>query len=153
MNYDNLLNEAAQQEICTYEKPLKHTIKGLYSDNVIWVNKNLQTNTEKICILAEELGHHHTTVGDILNQSKLPNRKQEQRAMWWAFQKLIPLSAIVQAHKTGIHNRHELAEFLDVTEDFLKAALKRYQEKYGLWVAVGKYTICFEPLGVLEMFE
>lgn len=35
-------------------------IKGLYADSVIALNKKLDTTKEKICILAEELGHHET---------------------------------------------------------------------------------------------
>ena len=33
--------------------------------------------TEKACVLAEELGHHYTTVGDIIDQKESENRKQE----------------------------------------------------------------------------
>ncbi|TVZ81251.1 uncharacterized protein DUF955 [Aeribacillus composti] len=153
MVYENLLREAEQHGIDTYEKPMTPTIKGLYSDKVIWINKNIPTNDEKACILAEELGHYHTSSGNILDQSKISNRKQELLARTWAYERLVPLQKIVQAHKNGIRNRYELAEYLGVTEDFLNSAIKRYQEKYGLCVSVESYTVCFEPLGVLEMFE
>lgn len=153
MTYENLLQEAQQHGIDTYEKPMTPTIKGLYSDKVIWINKNIPTNDEKACILAEELGHYHTSSGNILDQSKISNRKQELRARTWAYERLVPLQKIVQAHKSGVRNRYELAEYLGVTEDFLNSAIKRYQEKYGLCVSVESYTVCFEPLGVLEMFE
>ncbi|WNF33799.1 ImmA/IrrE family metallo-endopeptidase [Aeribacillus composti] len=153
MTYENLLREAQQHGIDTYEKPMTPTIKGLYSDKVIWINKNIPTNDEKACILAEELGHYHTSSGNILDQSKISNRKQELRARTWAYERLVPLQKIVQAHKSGVRNRYELAEYLGVTEDFLNSAIKRYQEKYGLCVSVESYTVCFEPLGVLEMFE
>lgn len=153
MTYEKLQKEAAQKSIDIYEESMKPTVKGLYGNNTIWINKGIPTNTEKACILAEELGHFHNTNGDIIDQTKLTNRKQEQRARQWSYEKLIPLSSIVQAHEGGIGNRYELAEFLGVTEEFLEAALKRYQEKYGLCVTSGDYTVCFEPLRVLEMFE
>jgi hypothetical protein len=153
LTYERLLNEAAKLGIYTYEKPLIHTTKGLYSDNVILINQTIPTNVEKACILAEELGHYHTSTGNIIDQTKLSNRKQEYRALHWAYERLVPLSSIVQAHKSGIRNRHELAVQLNVTEEFLESALKRYQEKYGLMVSVGNYTVSFEPLGIIEMFE
>lgn len=75
------------------------------------------------------------------------------RARNWAYKKLVPLNKIIQAHKAGIKNRYELAEFLNVTEKFLDEALKRYIEEYGLYKEVNGLTICFQPLGVIEMFE
>src|SRR5690625_2359684 len=105
-------------------------IKGLYADNVIWLNDNITTTHEKACVLAEELGHYHTSVGDILDQSKLTNRKQEILARSWAYKKLIPLEKIIKAFNENIRSKHELAEYLNVTEAFLLDALKRYKQEY-----------------------
>lgn len=149
--YDILLEECTNKDIEVYEKRMKS--KGLYSDNVIWINEALPTIADKYSILAEELGHYHTTVGDILDQSSLYNRQQELRARSWAYKKLVPLSKIIQAHKEGIKNRYELAQYLEITEDFLENAIKRYKEKYGVTVNYENYTICFEPLGVMEWFD
>ena len=65
----------------------------------------------------------------------------------------MPLAKIVQAHRARVASRHELAEYLGVTEEFLQSALTRYKEKYGPYKTIGQYTIRFEPLGVLEMLE
>ncbi|MGG0756030.1 ImmA/IrrE family metallo-endopeptidase [Brevibacillus laterosporus] len=129
-------------------------LKGIYIDNVITLNPaNIFTQAEKTCILAEELGHFHTSSGNILNQKSLSNRKQEKRARKWAYEKLIPTSAFVYAHLQGIRNRYELADHLGVTEEFLDSAISHYQEKYGLSTSVGNFTVIFEPLGVLELFK
>lgn len=148
--YEKLLDEAYDQKVEVYEKPLKPNTKGLYSDNIIWINKYTPTNIEKLCILAEELGHHYTSAGDILDQSKVMNRKQEKRARNWAYKKLIPLEKLVLASDEGIYNKFELARYLGVTEVFLEEALKRYKEEYGLFVNVNKKILYFDPLGVLE---
>ncbi len=153
MTYEQLVNEVYQNKVEIHEVCMSSRLKGLYADNIIWINKLIPTNTEKTCILAEELGHYHTTVGNILNQSSITNRKQELRARSWAYEKLIPLNKIVQAHKCNISNRYELAEFLGVTEDFLEDALNWYKSKYGLYAEIENYTIYFEPLGVLELFD
>ncbi len=149
--YESLLNHSFENYIDVYEEPIKGGIKGLYSNNVIWLNKILlNTSAEKASVLAEELGHHHTTVGDITDQSKLSNRKQELRARIWAYEKAVPLYKIVQAHQQNIRNRFEFAEYLEVTESFLDAALIRYQDKYGLAVDYGNHTIYFDPLKVID---
>lgn len=68
-------------------------------------------------------------------------------------QALIPLSKIILAHSLHITNRYELADFFNVTEEFLSAALVWYKRKYGLFISIDNFTICFEPLGVIEMFD
>jgi len=151
--YDALLIEAAQQGIHIYEKKMPTRIKGLYADNIVCLNNSIPTRTEKGCVLAEEIGHYHTSSGNILDQSDVRNRKQELRARRWAYTKLVPLSSIVQAHKLGIRNKYEFADFLNVTEDFLSKAIEFYIDKFGLIVEVNGHHICLEPLGVYELFD
>lgn len=152
---EHLLIEAEKKGVKVVEHVFSNPkLKGLYVDGVITLNLlAVSTQTEKHCILAEELGHYYTSSGIILDQKSLMNRKQEKRARNWAYEKLVPLTKIVQAHRVGIRNRFELAEYLDITESFLDAAINRYKEKYGLCVTIEGFTVCFEPLGVLEMLE
>lgn len=150
--YEKLLREAKQHGVDIYEKPMKPRIKGLYADKTIWINKFISTSSEKACILAEELGHHYTSTGNILDQKNIENRKQELRARRWAYKKLVPITKIIQAHKEGIKNQYEFAEFLNVTESFLSEALNWYKEKHGLYLIEENLIICFDPLRVIEMF-
>lgn len=152
MPYDSLLREAEHLGLNVFEKPMPYTTKGLYADNVIWINKYLPASADKTCILAEELGHYHTSSGNILDQSKIENVIQEKRARFWAYSRLIPFSKIVQAYKAGVSNHYELAEFIGVTEEFLRATLDRYKEKYGLYTTFEDYTIHFEPLKVIQNY-
>ncbi|OQV47766.1 ImmA/IrrE family metallo-endopeptidase [Bacillus velezensis] len=152
MVYDHLLLEASRNRIEVIERIMPPRLKGLYNSGIVWINRQ-QSRIEKGCTLAEELGHHFTSYGDILDQSKMENRKQEKRARNWAYKKLVPLTKIIDAQKAGIKSRYELAEFLNVTEVFLEEALKRYEEEYGLFKKVNGLTICFRPLGVIEMIE
>lgn len=153
MPYERLKRIASQQGLDIYERKLHPNTKGLYADDVIWINRDIPTQIEKRCILAEELGHYHTSSGDILDQKDLNNRKQEKRARSWAYEYLVPLSKIIEAYHDGIAGRHALAEYLEVTEEFLQSAIDRYREKYGLFAKHEQYTICFEPLSVIESLE
>ena len=150
MKYDELLIEADSNSLITKEKPLK-AYDGRIRGNKILIRSNM-TEKEKTCVLAEELGHHYTTVGNILDQTNVMNRKQEQQARTWAYNKLIGLMGIVDSYKAGCRNSNEMAEYLNVTEEFLAEALERYRSKYGTYTTIDNYVIFFEPrLGVLEI--
>lgn len=149
MNYEALLAEAENEKLIVKEKLLKYN-DGRIKGKRIAIRENMLT-AEKACVLAEELGHYHTTYGNILDQSKTGNRKQELRARVWAYDKLIGLKGIVNAYKHGCQNLYEMAEYLDVTEEFLEEALKRYRSHYGEYAQIGQYLIIFEPhLAVIE---
>ena len=107
-------------------------IKGLYCDGTIALNRDMYIETEKACVLAEELGHYYTTVGDIMDQTDVSNRKQERRARIWAYHKLLSLNDLIDSYKCGCRNQFEIAEHLNVTEEFLIDCLNYYKEKYGL---------------------
>lgn len=151
MNYETLLEEADSQYLVVKEKPLR-AHNGRIKGNRIAIKKDIPT-TQKACVLAEELGHHYTTVGNILDQSKAENRKQERRARLWAYRKMFDLIDLVSAYKHGCRNRYEIAEYLEVTESFLQEALDTYKEKYGPYTKVDRYVVYFEPLGVLELYD
>lgn len=151
MNYETLLEEADSQYLVVKEKPLR-AHNGRIKGNRIAIKNDIPT-TQKACVLAEELGHHYTTVGNILDQSKTENRKQERRARLWAYKRAFDLVDLVSAYKHGCRNRYEIAEYLEVTEQFLQEALDTYKEKYGSYTKIDRYIVYFEPLGILEMYE
>lgn len=148
--YDDLLIEADCNNLVTKEKPLRAN-KGRIKGNRIAIRKDL-TQTEKKCVLAEELGHHYTASGDIIDQSNTENRKQELRGRIWAYNKQIGLSGLLNAYKHHCQNEHEVADFLGVTDMFLKDALVYYKNKYGQYAQLDNYIIFFEPaVAVMEL--
>ncbi|OXL83140.1 hypothetical protein BCV73_08665 [Paenibacillus sp. SSG-1] len=151
---DKLLFEAEREGIQIIEHDFDiNNLKALYIDGVIALNPTALTSyIEKTCILAEEIGHHMTSFGNILDQKSIVNRKQEKRARNWAYHRLVPLDAFVRAFEAGVKNRYEFAELIGVTEDFLENAIERYRERYGLYTVFnGIYMIYFDPVGVLKV--
>lgn len=145
MTYDELLMAADKEGLITKEKDLL-AHDGRIKDNRVAIRKTISTQCEKACVLAEELGHHHTTYGDIMDQSTVSARKQERHARLWAYDKLIGLNGLIVAYMSGYREKHDLAEYLGVTESFLDAALAVYRERYGVaQVHHGRYRITFEP--------
>lgn len=143
--FEILVDEADTQGIKIIEKTLKSRAKGLCKGNKIAIRKDVSTTKERTCILAEELGHYHTTVGNILNIEDVRNRKQELKARIWAYNKQIGLMGIVECFEKRCHAIPEMAEHLDVTEEFLWEALKYYKSKYGESVKLDNYILYFEP--------
>lgn len=152
MNYEALLIEADSRNLIVKEKPLR-AHAGRIKGNRIAIKIDMDS-TEKACILAEELGHHFTTVGNILNQDDVDNRKQELRARLWAYNKQIGLRGIIRAYEAHLTEMHEVAEFLEVTPEFLQDALQCYRSKYSPYTTVDNYIIFFEPcLSVAKMID
>jgi len=150
MTYDQLIQAAEDDDIEVMEVSFKGGLKGLYSDNVISINSKIQTSIEKKCILIEELGHHYKTAGNIIDLKNVCNRKQELKARNWSYERLVPLKSLIKASYNGCTDLYELAEYLDVTEEFLKDTLNYYESKFGLFTEVGDYCIYFSPLTVCK---
>ena len=94
MNYTELQAQYPKLNIQELDLTEVDGLKGLCLDDNIAIEKKLSQN-EKNCILAEELGHYHTSFGNILNQTIISNRKQEHIARLWAYDKLIGLPGII----------------------------------------------------------
>lgn len=142
--YEQLLS-SSDENIIVIEKQFKSKAKGLCKGNKIGISADIDTSTEKACVLAEELGHHYTTVGNIIDMTNAQNRKQERQARLWAYNKQIGLRGIIRAFNHGCSNPHEIAEYLEVTEEFLHEAINCYREKYGVYTTVENYIIYFIP--------
>lgn len=149
---EKLEQEAFEDSVKVHNYYLgEKNLKGVYIDGNVAINTSVNNSTEKTCVLAEELGHHHTSVGNILDMNDVRNRKQERQARLWGYNKLIGLSGIINAFRAGCQNRHEIAEFLDVTEEYFQECIDCYRDKYGVYTTVDNYVIYFIPnLAVME---
>ena len=143
--YECLQDEACEDGVEVVDYTFQsQRIKGLYCDGTVAISKNMDS-TQKACTLAEELGHHHTSVGNIINMESAQNRKQERQARLWAYNKQIGLAGLIKAYEVGCQNRYETAAYLEVTEEFLEECIQCYRDKYGEYKIVDNYTIYFIP--------
>ena len=136
---DDLFSLAhAEGIICRYVN-LPAPFLGLYDARpgeypLILLHKNLKHNCRLLrCVLAEELGHHFTSSGDLMAFARSDKigatLKQERAAVWWAVQRLVPLAALTAAIEGGTILTYELAEYFDVTERFMGTSIRFYSEK------------------------
>ena len=150
--YECLQDEACGDGIDVIDYTFhSNRIKGLYCDGVVAIREDM-TIPEKTCALAEELGHHKTSVGNILDMTSAVNRKQERQARLHGYNRLIGLTGIINAFNAGCQNKYEIAEYLDITDEYLEECISCYRDKYGVYTTIDNYIIYFIPnLVVVEM--
>lgn len=121
---------------------LPENVDGIYlksSDSfpIIGINCNIVNDKMKYSIvLAEELGHHFTSVGDssvMFNSyaKRLILDKSEIRALKWATEYLLPLEKLKPAF-LKMHNRQidSIYSELEVPHEFLLARLKFLSHRF-----------------------
>lgn len=131
---------------------LKGDFEGLYDNGVILIDKNL-SETRKAEVLYEELAHHKLTYGNILDQSKWINRKFENYARRHGYEVALPIRIIIEAHHFGVSNLYELAQYVQLSEEYVLEILEHYKQKHGIGTHYGNYSITFEPLRVFRLYE
>lgn len=152
--YEKLLDEAVESGLTIIENyDLSGTkIKGLYCDGTIALSNDLHTDADRLSILYEEIGHHNTSVGNILDLHDTSSCKQELRARIDAYNNAIGLDGLKNALLSRVSSFAELADYFEVTEEFLSEALTYYKSKYGIFTTIDKkYVLYFEPLGILDI--
>lgn len=142
MTYEELLIESDEKGLIVKEKPLQYH-DGRIKGNRIAIRDTIPTSTQKACVLAEEIAHHVTSSGDILDMSKTSNRKQEIQARLYSYNQMVGLRGLIEAFERHCSTRYEIADYLGVTEEFLLEALELYQSKYGKYKILDNYLIEF----------
>ena len=126
-------------ELITYNFK-SNNIRAICSDNIIALSSKIKNTREKICVLAEELAHIEISCGNISE-----NPKEELKARGIAYKSLIGFEGIINSYKFGCLSRYEMADYLEVTEQFLDEAINWYKSKYGAYVIYNNYKIQFIP--------
>jgi Zn-dependent peptidase ImmA (M78 family) len=145
---------AYDNNILIFTRSIPDKISGMYYSNsdydliTVTLNKNLETFAEKTCTLAEELEHYFLTPIDLMRAPRRLQDRYERQAKFAACRRLVPLEKLIKAKQRGLLNRYDLAEYLNVTEEFLEQALRFYQEYYGYEVYYKGSIIYLNPLAV-----
>jgi hypothetical protein len=140
LTYDELLKKYCNDVRIT-EKSLPFGLKGAYSNDIIFIEKRM-SSIEKKCVLAEELGHHFTSSGIILDQRNIINVKQEKNAHIWAVKELITYEKYLMAVMLN-HCDFCRAEYLDITEWFLRDAYYVYSLKINHYYYETSGELCY----------
>lgn len=136
---DSMLELARERNInVIVNNMLGHGVDGIYLEEgnnmTIGINKDIISNTSYArCVLAEELGHHFTTVGSCIPKMYFSYAdraiidKAEYKAMKWACNYLIPENELLDALRDGLYELWELAEYFTVTDEFMQFRIKLFR--------------------------
>ena len=92
----------------------------------------IETTAQERVHLAHELGHCETGAFYNVHSSLDIREKQEARANVWAVSRLVPAEEFMNALCNGVVEIWELAEYFDVTEDFIRKDAEIYKVKNAL---------------------
>lgn len=126
--------------------------KGLIINNVVYLNPE-QSHAELSSTVAEEIGHHLTSVGNIVDQDTIEKRKQEQKARDIGAMMVVTPEDIIECYKEGFSEVWECAEFLEITKEAMQNAVDVYHKTYGRWLCCENYSIEFKENGTLKVWE
>ena len=144
MRYESLVLEYPHLLIKEV-KDIPKGLAGLYTDNMILIDK-YRDWYEKHCVLAEEIGHHETTYGDITNSKSMTNRKLELVARRWGYEKIVSFDNLIECYEMGYKSLEEVCTHLEITASYLKTSVDHYSSRHGLSTRHKGYRIYFDPL-------
>lgn len=148
MNYLELKESISKSlGVIVKEKPLQAS-DGRISGCNIAIREDIGSESEKKCVLLEELGHYILTVGDITRIQSIDAAKQEYKARKWAYITELPVERLHSAQEAGCCNIYEAAAYLGVSEKFLIEALEYYERAYGSPAVIGDYAVTFRPFKI-----
>ena len=128
-------------------------VLGLYVKNeglphMIFLDTSIKNDKYKLIeVLAEELGHYFTSIGNSVNniytyRDKLNVSKCENKATKWASNFLVNEDDIIQLVNSNITCIYEMANIIGVSVDIL---MKKFEylskSKQSLYLKNGKYLV------------
>lgn len=145
--------------------PLPASVLGYYSYDgdyyVILINESIRNNEMLYrTVLAEEIGHYRTTIGDITPRMYMSYRdrigvdKKELIALKWAADFLIPTDLLLSILKDqSFINFNELLEIFCVTKELLLHKLKFMAKERMIWKIDDNRKLSLLSLPSVYMYE
>ncbi len=134
MTVNELYNYAENESVAVATFPLsrREALSTMDSDGQCYIALDphrIASTADEKTKLAHELGHCVTGAFYNVYSPCDIRQRHENRADKWAIKKLIPEDELEEAVRSGCTELWELAEYFDVTEDFMRKAVSWY--KYG----------------------
>lgn len=144
---------------------LPKSVLGYYfsdlEDYIVLINESILSDYKLYrVVLAEEIGHHMTTIGDITPRKYMCYRdrltidKQELLALKWATDFLIPTASLLTAIRDKlVTSIHELVEYFNVTHEFLSRKFEFMGRQNPMWDIGEDRVLCLHNLPAVHIFK
>lgn len=132
-NINELYKYIEDEDITYIRADLKDANGYCNEENkLIILDEKINSEILEKCTLAEECGHYFAGVAPTIPNvddyfTKLQRSKNEFKAIKWAIINLIPYSTFASVIKSNT-SKYEVAEELEVTEDFIEKACNLYKD-------------------------
>lgn len=93
------------------------------------------------------------TYGNIIDQSKVLHKQWENKARRKAYESVISLDSLIEAYNYGSQSLYELANYFEVTPQFILDTIEHYKKKFGIDTYHNSYVIKFEPLQIFKHYD
>ncbi len=118
--------------VCNYNLPKIRAVSLMddYGNCFIGLDDSKRYSvSEEKTMLIHELGHCET--GAFYNKNVMfsDREKCEYKAKQWAIVNFIPYDKLIEAYKSGICEKFELAEHFCVSEQFIETAIEYYLQR------------------------
>lgn len=130
MKTERLYDIAQRSDIFVYTLDTEQPSIAIEVDGIraVSLRRDL-TKAEERSYLSHELGHH---IKGALYRKETPcitRGRCELRANTWAAHRLIPIRSLYAAFRKGCVEVWQLAEYFDVTEDFILKTIEIYKQE------------------------
>lgn len=130
--YNDDLYEYAESKNITVDfrsipKNKSFSVRMDFGDFIVIDEKAMENSAEERTLAAHELGHCETGAFYVLDAPLSFRSKAEEQATRWAVKKLINKQEMKSLLKQG-YEKWDLAEYFNVTEDFIEKAYRLYFE-------------------------
>lgn len=157
-----LLSVAETENIIIEHIKLNENIQGAYSSyetlQLILINENIPQGSPLYrSVLAEELGHHFTSVGNYAASTysgQLFTGKEENRALSWAADFMLDTGSFLQK-AVMFQERNLLLEYFKVEPFILDRKIEIMEHKKNYWSVDEKSGINIRDghIGIIRMFD
>ena len=128
---------------------------------IILINESIRNNERLYrCILAEEIGHYRTTIGDITPRKYMCYRdrlridKMELQALKWAADFMIPTDMLLSYLQDRIQPTvAELVDYFFVTQEFMMQKLEFMSKQNCIWDIDGKRSLYLASFPSVFIYE
>lgn len=161
---DKLLQLAYDENIIIhYTDHIPGNLGGLYIEipglgPVINILNSIKNNKKEFTeVLAEEIGHYFTSVGDSISKvnnytDKLNILRCEIKALRWATDFLVTEEDLIHAFDNGCNSYYELSEYIGVNEGIIKKKFELLSLNNNQ-IQLGKYRIILTNLPNIYIYQ
>lgn len=155
---ERLDQEIEDKNISVLLYNLKSEVKAAYynaaslSGPVIVLNKkrDIMTSYEGNGLKAHELGHHHSSCGNLLEMPRRLQIKYETMADRWALRRVMPIHQLIAAYIAGARSMEDLSDYLEISPEFIARGLECYEHIYGPELKYNGIVITWDPFNIKE---